>query len=111
MKWHKLPSSAIDSKQSIQLLKLEGKKFCLIQHQNQWYATSYKCPHAGANLAGGWLEKGRLICPFHRHSFDLKDGKGALGQNNCIAIYKIQKRDDGLYVELPQSIFRKYLSF
>jgi nitrite reductase/ring-hydroxylating ferredoxin subunit len=107
MKWHKLPQSAIDLKTPIQLVQLGGKKFCLIYHEGNWHATSSKCPHAGANLVGGWCENRRLICPYHRHSFDLANGKGAAGQNNCITIYRIEEREDGVYIELPKSLFKK----
>lgn len=111
MIWHQIPQSAIDSKAPIQLLKLKGKKFCLIYHQNKWFATSMSCPHAGANLAAGWCEEGRLICPFHRHSFDLHSGKGAVGQHNCIEIYRIELRSDGMFVELPQNFWDKMINF
>ncbi|MGN0003331.1 MAG: Rieske (2Fe-2S) protein [Sphingobacterium composti] len=111
MKWHKIPSNAINSKQPIQLLKGDGQKYCLIYHQEKWYATSAKCPHAGANLAGGKCEDGKLICPFHRHSFDLISGKGAEGQNNYITTYRIEKRNNDQYVQLPQNLFKKYLGF
>lgn len=103
MKWHKIPKLAIDAKEPIQLLKLGGKKFCLIYEQGKWFATSARCPHAGANLAGGWCEEGRLICPYHRHSFNLQDGKGAARQHNCITIYLIEQREDGMYIELPSN--------
>ena len=110
MKWIKIPSGALQQKTPIQLLKLEGRKFCLIYNEGNWHATSYTCPHAGANLAGGWCEDGRLICPYHRHSFSLLDGKGAAGQNNCITVYQIEKREDGFYIELPQSLFSKWFN-
>lgn len=107
MKWIKIPSSALQIKAPIQLIKLEGRKFCLIYHEGNWHATSYTCPHAGANLANGWCEEGKLFCPFHRHSFDLVDGKGAVGQNNNIKIYRIEEREDGMYIKLPQSFFKR----
>jgi nitrite reductase/ring-hydroxylating ferredoxin subunit len=110
MKWHKLPLAVINSKQPIQQLQLDGQKFCLVYHKEEWHATSHKCPHAGANLAGGWCVDGQLICPYHRHSFDLSHGKGAAGQHNSITIYRIQHREDGIYIELPQSIFRRWLN-
>lgn len=107
MKWHKIPQSALESEQSIQLVKLDGRKFCLIRENNNWHATSVKCPHAGANLAGGWCENGKLICPYHRHQFDLIDGRGSIGQNNAITIYRLQQREDGLYIELPENLLAK----
>ena len=110
MKWHKIPSSAIRTKAPVQLLQLAGQKFCLIYYQGEWHATSYKCPHAGANLADGWCEEGKIICPYHRHSFNLIDGKGTKGQNNAIRIYRLELRQDDLYVELPESMINKLLN-
>lgn len=107
MKWFKLPQDVIAAKRPIQFVKLEGTSFCLIYHQDEWHATSYKCPHAGANLADSWCENGHIICPHHRHHFDLKTGKGAAGQNNFIRIYQLQERQDGWYIELPQSFFSR----
>jgi nitrite reductase (NADH) small subunit/3-phenylpropionate/trans-cinnamate dioxygenase ferredoxin subunit len=31
--------------------------------------------HAGAPLKNGWCERGKVICPFHRHEFDLISGR------------------------------------
>lgn len=111
MKWLKIPEQTFSSEKEIQLLKLSGTKFCLIHHQGHWYATATRCPHAGANLAYGWCEKGEIICPYHRHRFNLINGKGAEGQNNYIRTYRLQQREDGIYIELPQSLFRKILDF
>lgn len=111
MKWHKTPSSALSSDAPIQLWKIGGTRFCLISYEGKWYATSAKCPHAGANLAAGWCENGLLVCPYHRHKFDLNHGKGAAGQNNSIRTYKLEHRDDGWYIELPQHIWNRWFGF
>lgn len=111
MKWHRLPSSALSEKAPIKLLKIAGRKVCLISNEGKWHATSARCPHAGANLAGGWCENGQLFCPYHRHHFDLLDGKGAPGQNNSIIIYLIEEREDGLYIQLPETLMSKWLAF
>ena len=35
------------------------------------------CPHAGADLANGYIEGGKLRCPWHNLAFDLKSGAPA----------------------------------
>lgn len=107
MKWHKIPESVFLNKKPIQQIMLGSKDICLIYEEEKWHATSSKCPHAGANLAGGWCENGKIICPYHRHSFDLENGKGAPGQYNAITIYKLEEREDGLFVELPENLLSK----
>lgn len=110
MKWHKIPSAALTSSAAIQLLRIDGKAFCLVNDQGEWYATSAKCPHAGASLAEGWCEQGQLVCPYHRHHFDLSTGKGVPGQYNAVRVYPLEWRDNELYIQLPQSLWQKCLS-
>ena len=33
------------------------------------------CPHAGGNLAGGFVEEGCAVCPWHYWMFKLEDGE------------------------------------
>lgn len=33
------------------------------------------CPHAGASLAGGHIEEGCVVCPWHAWRFSLEDGR------------------------------------
>lgn len=111
MKWHKIPSAALSSSAPIQLLRMDGIAFCLVNEQGEWYATSAKCPHAGANLAEGWCDRGQLVCPYHRHHFDLSTSKGAPGQYNAIRVYQLEWRDEELYILLPQSLWDICLSW
>ena len=62
-------------------------------YENEVFALSAKCPHAGGDLTQGWCKEGKLICPVHRYSFDLKTGKGSEGQNDYIDSYPVEIKD------------------
>lgn len=95
----------------IQKVKVGGKQVCIIRHQHKVYATSVRCPHAGADLSGGWCEAGRVICPYHRHAFDLETGRGDEGQGDYIHVYPLEKRGASWFMGMRESwwnsLFRK----
>ncbi len=107
MKWIKLDSRDIPAADGIRKVKAGTTSVCLVRSDGRLYATSVKCPHAGADLSGGWCEGGRLICPYHRHAFDLETGRGDPGQGNYMHVYELQDRDDGLYIGLKESFFSR----
>jgi nitrite reductase (NADH) small subunit len=63
-----------------------GQGFCFLvagkevavfrQRDGALFAVQNRCPHRNAPLAEGVAGGGRVICPFHGHSFDLRTGKG-----------------------------------
>lgn len=82
---------------SVRSVEVEGKRICLIYAEDGYYAMDDRCPHAGARFgAGGWCENGNLICPVHRHKFELKSGRGSEG--DFVNTYPTEKREDGVYV-------------
>ncbi|QNL48700.1 Rieske 2Fe-2S domain-containing protein [Olivibacter sp. SDN3] len=96
-KWYNIDED-LPSVNTIRKIKRAGKHICLINHENKYFATSWRCPHAGADLSNGWCEEGRIVCPYHRHAFDLETGRGDKGQGNYINTYPIEKRDGKWYV-------------
>lgn len=98
MQWYKVPDSIDTAKPFIKKVKVGGKGICLVGYEGQVYALSASCPHAGAELAGGWCKDGKIICPFHRYSYSLQTGKGYIGQNDFVYTYPVEVREDGIYV-------------
>ena len=47
----------------------------LFLNDGRVYAMDNACPHAGANLAGGYIEDGCAVCPKHNWPFRLDDGQ------------------------------------
>ena len=103
MKWFKIyPQQIFQSEDFIRTVQVDGKKLCIIKTEGEFYAVQNKCPHAGADLNNGWCAAGKLVCPYHRHEFDLKTGRGAEGQGNYIDTYSLELREDGLYIGIPK---------
>lgn len=99
MKWFKIFSKGILSSDNfLKLVSVSGKKLCIVKVDDKIFAVQNKCPHAGADLSQGWCAEGNLVCPYHRHEFNLETGRGAPGQGDYINIYPVEIRDDGVYV-------------
>ncbi len=102
MKWVKI-SESIPSENKILRLKILGRNICLVNLHQKVYAFSAKCPHAGADLSGGWCEGDFWVCPVHRHKYNLENGRGEEGQGDYLKIYQTEKRSDGIYIMMKSS--------
>lgn len=98
MKWYAVPGIKQSSEPFIKKVKVGGKNICIVNYQDSLYGVGAICPHAGAELSGGWCKDGKIICPFHRYGYDLQTGRGNPGQNDFIETYPIEVRDGQLYV-------------
>lgn len=109
MKWIKVADEAIPQTTGVRKIKIAGKHVCLIRDGDKLHATSARCPHAGADLSGGWCEEGRLICPYHRHAFSLETGRGDPGQGDYITLYPLEERADGWFIGISDTWLGKLL--
>lgn len=109
MKWYPLLEDDLPKKeQEMKRLSVRGKRLCIVRHHDQYYATSSRCPHAGADLTQGWCEQGKIVCPYHRHAFDVTTGRGDPGQGNYIHTYPLQQDENGnWFIGFKESLFRK----
>ncbi|WGS53187.1 FAD-dependent oxidoreductase [Paraburkholderia sp. D15] len=55
-------------------VEVEGEKILLLRDGDTVHAYAADCPHAGAPLEEGALCHGRLICPWHKATFDVATG-------------------------------------
>ena len=107
MEWYKIPDLKYTGQTFIKRVKAGGKTICLVGYDNQVFALSAKCPHAGGDLTQGWCKEGKLICPIHRYSYDLNTGKGSEGQNDYIDNYPVEIKDDSVYIGIS-SFWEKF---
>lgn len=56
-------------------LEAEGRQLALFLHQGTVYVLDNYCPHAGGNMAAGWVEDGCAVCPRHNWPFRLDTGE------------------------------------
>jgi nitrite reductase/ring-hydroxylating ferredoxin subunit len=98
VKWYHVPDIAVTGEPFIKKVKLSGKGIIIVRYMDSIYALGATCPHAGAELSGGWCKDNKIVCPFHRYSYDLKTGKGSPGQNDFIESYPVEIREGRVFV-------------
>lgn len=104
MKWIKVfHAEALNGEDFIKRIYVGGKSLCAVKTGDKIFVIQNKCPHAGADLSLGWCSKGNIVCPYHRHEFDLSTGRGKFGQGNYIHTYPTELRDDGIYLGIKDS--------
>lgn len=98
--WYELD---VPEKDGVYAVVLKSKMYSLVVQHGDIYVLSKRCPHAGADLSQGWCEDHKLVCPFHRHKFDLVSGRGDPGQGNYINSYATKLEGGQWYVGFPKS--------
>jgi nitrite reductase/ring-hydroxylating ferredoxin subunit len=108
MKWVKVYDHSIEREADfVHRVNADGKRICLVKNGPDFFATQVHCPHAGADLSYGWCQEGKLVCPYHRHMFDLKTGSGDEGQGDYLKTYPVEVRPDGVYIGLKESWLKR----
>ena len=102
-KWYKVAESVSEIQwqdNNLAVIEVDGKKITLAKHI-ELYAVAYKCPHAGAIMADGYIDgMGNIVCPLHRYKFSLQKGRNVSGEGYYLKTFPIEIREDGIYVSL-----------
>ncbi len=64
----------------------------------EFFAISNRCPHAAGPLVQGFVEKGRVVCPWHGWSFPLSRVNPP---NDGVERYAVRIEDGALLLEMP----------
>lgn len=60
------------------------------------------CPHMGASLAGGPLEDGCVVCPWHAWAFQLSDGAWLDNPKIKVDCFEVRVVDDQIQVRINE---------
>ena len=100
--WYKIAESNADinwQDNRLTIMDVNGKKITLANYNGLIFAVAYKCPHAGAIMADGYIdENGNIVCPLHRYKFSLPKGRNVTGEGYYLKTYPVELKDDGVYV-------------
>lgn len=55
-------------------VEVDGVGLVLCRARNEVSAVGEFCPHLGAPMSDGWVERGRIVCPWHGSRFDVETG-------------------------------------
>ena len=56
-------------------VEIGGFQLAVFLSNGSVHVMDNTCPHAGGNLAGGFVEEGCAVCPWHYWMFKLEDGE------------------------------------
>lgn len=82
-----------------QLLIIHGRRMCLVQQNNRFFAVQDRCTHNGESLSKGTVNHlGEIICPWHNYCFDLETGRELSSRSSDLITYPIKVDSTGFYV-------------
>ena len=100
--WYKIAKSLSEidfSANNLTELEVNGRKICVGLHNNQIFACTQKCPHAGGILANGYIDAvGNLVCSLHQYKFNIKNGKNTSGEGYFLKTFRVEEREDGIFI-------------
>ena len=104
MEWIRIFPTEGEARQRIiadrpQLLIVNGKRICLVLHNNKFLAVQDACSHNGQSLSQGKVNHlGEIICPWHGYRFDLTSGKPCDSSSPDLSTYDVRIDETGFYI-------------
>lgn len=76
-----------------------GVAVCVAHTDGHFAAVDQVCPHRGGPMSEGWLEDGKIVCPWHAWAFDLKTGE-CPEERSSIKVYPVKLEGEDLLVDV-----------
>jgi nitrite reductase/ring-hydroxylating ferredoxin subunit len=78
---------------------ISGAEICIVKEETRVFAFSRKCPHAGALLDEGFLNKRcELVCPHHHYKFNLNNGYNSSGEGYYLKVFPVKLEAGKLFI-------------
>lgn len=87
--------------------EVDGFQLGVYRDDGQVYVLDATCPHAGANLSGGAIREGCIVCPRHGWAFELRTGNLRGGTGAAVRTYPTRRvpRDDRVLIQADLPIY------
>ena len=79
---------------SMRMVKVDGRRLCLVRTVDGVHALDHACPHEGYGLTQGELDGDLLTCAWHNWKFRVDDGACVLGEED-VRTHPVDVDDDG----------------
>lgn len=87
-----LPVTALDGQP--RRVEVAGVGLVLYRIEGQVVATGAHCPHLGAPMSDGWIDRDRIVCPWHGSRFACRSGEVMRGPATAaLPNYPVRIRD------------------
>lgn len=81
-------------------VEVQGRRFALWNVDGSFYAIDDDCPHRGAPLGAGVLDKGQVHCPLHGWAFDPKTGACLSNPARPVACHPTRVENGKVWIEV-----------
>lgn len=78
----------------------DERMIALFKANGEIFATDNLCPHQGGPLADGFVHKGKVVCPLHGWTFDLRTGATTDGSGLPVAVYEVRVEGEEVQIGL-----------
>jgi nitrite reductase (NADH) small subunit len=87
-------------------VEISGFELAVFLSGGKVYVMENMCPHAGGNLATGFIDDGCAVCPWHYWSFrlengELRDSPGVKVRTYATRMYSQENKSDLVQADLP----------
>ena len=79
---------------------VNGRMVAVFHENGEYFAIDDFCPHMGASLAGGHVEKGIVSCPWHAWRFCIRSGQWCDNPRIKIDAFEVRVVEDDIQVRL-----------
>lgn len=79
------------------------KRIAIFRFEDAFFAIDETCPHRGAPLHQGRVERGIVICPWHEWRFELESGCSPVNPLSRVSTYPVRVDGDDIWIELADS--------
>ena len=76
-------------------VEIGGFQLAVFLDQGKVHVIDNTCPHAGGNLAAGFVEDGCAVCPWHYWAFRLENGQLRDAPGVAVTMYRTRTFDPG----------------
>jgi nitrite reductase (NADH) small subunit len=87
----------------IKEVAIGGRLVCIANIDGIIYATDNTCPHWGGPLGQGIIRDGKLVCPWHGWTFDLKTGETCKSARVKLARHRVVIHGDEVFLEFQDT--------
>ena len=82
------------SEGTMRMVRVDGRRVCLVRTGTGVHALDHACPHEGYGLTQGALDGEVLTCAWHNWKFRVSDGSCVLGQEG-VQVHDVDVDDGG----------------
>ncbi|OBI97388.1 (2Fe-2S)-binding protein [Mycobacterium alsense] len=87
-----LPAAILDGKP--RRVEVNGVGVVLFRNRDRVLAVGQRCPHLGAPMDDGWIDRDRIVCPWHGSRFACESGEVLRGPSTAaLPRYPARVRD------------------